>query len=281
VPRNEQRWRGERMEKETLLVFMEQGLGDVLQFVRYAPQVAERVGRVIYHCHSELLRLLPYADGVRELTDVPPPEGSVDRQIPIASLPFIFGGRLDQIPCDVPYIRPQRSVVPRLAPFDGMRIGIVWAGNPRHGRDRLRSARLSDFAPLAALPSTRLVSLQKGEPSAQLAEVQFPVEDAGKSCSDMFDTAQIILELDGVISVDTSVAHLAGALGKPVWAMVTYSPDWRWLLEREDTPWYPTMRLFRQSKPMDWSDTIQKMAACLSCGDDFSVCGVPRRNSLA
>ena len=182
------------------------------------------------------------------------------------SLPGLLGTTLATVPADVPYLAADPGRVAHwrheLGSVAGFRIGIAWQGSPRHRRDRFRSIPLCQFAPLADIEGVRLLSLQYGFGRDQLAalEGRFPVIDLGDDLGDFLETAAVLRSLDLVITVDTAVAHLAGALGVPVWVALAYSPDWRWLLEREDSPWYPTMRLFRQARPGDWEGVFQRMA---------------------
>jgi hypothetical protein len=191
----------------------------------------------------------------------------------LMSLPGLFGTTLTSVPADVPYLAadPDRVAHWRreLGSVAGFRIGIAWQGSPRHRRDRFRSIPLCQFASLADIAGVRLLAVQYGFGRDQLAAVEgrFPVADLGDDLGDFLETAAVLRNLDLVITVDTAVAHLAGALGVPVWVALPYSPDWRWLLEREDTPWYPTMRLFRQARPGDWEEVFQRMAGALRAGD--------------
>ncbi|MGE4219043.1 MAG: tetratricopeptide repeat protein, partial [Alphaproteobacteria bacterium] len=233
------RWQGEPLLGRRILLWAEQGLGDALQFLRYAPMVAARGGRVTVQCGAALHRLAAGVPGVSAVAEHVPDDG-YELQIPLMSLPLVF----DAAPASqVPYLPvPEAMSLPGGAAR--RRVGLVWAGNPRHSRDRERSRALAEFAPLAGIPGVALYSLQKGPAAAQKAA--FPVVDLGASLSDMYDTASALAALDLLIAVDTSVAHLAGALGRPVWLLLPHMPDWRWGLGTETTPWYPTMRLFRE-----------------------------------
>jgi hypothetical protein len=173
------------------------------------------------------------------------------------------------VPADVPYLDAEPQLVAawrrRLGSYPGFKVGIAWQGNPNHRRDRLRSSPLVQFAPLARVPGVHLLSLQKGAGCEQLPALQgrFPVTDLGSRLDDFLDTAAVMKSLDLVISVDTAIAHLAGALGVPVWVALPFAPDWRWLLDREDSPWYPTMRLLRQTRPGRWEDVFHRIAEAL------------------
>jgi hypothetical protein len=184
----------------------------------------------------------------------------------LMSLPRIFGTTLETIPADIPYLAADPALATQwrdeLGRFDGFKIGIAWQGNPDHKKDRQRSFRLARFELLAGIPGLKLFSLQKGLGTEQLEELsgRFAVTDLGGRLDDFMDTAAVVQHLDLVITPDTSLAHLAGALGVPVWVAIPFAADWRWLLDREDTPWYPTMRLFRQRRWGDWDDVFSRMA---------------------
>ena len=204
-----------------------------------------------------------------------------DFQLPLLSAPYAFGTDGSNIPCDVPYLwaDPELTNAWRreLGGIDGFKIGIVWQGSPEYRPDRWRSAALTHFAPLARIPGVRLVSLQKGFGSEQIAAVDFPVLDFSRRIDEtagpFMDTAAVIRNLDLVVSVDTAIAHLAGALGSPAWVAMQFSPYWPWLLDREDSPWYPTVRLFRQTAFDGWPDVFR--AHCQGRG------GAPRIGTLA
>ena len=258
------RWNGEALPGRTILLYAEQGLGDTLQFVRYAPMVAARGGRVILEVQPALCRLLSTLENIEKII----PQGhiypGVDTHCPLLSLPAVFQTTLATIPAPSPYLQPEAQLArawSRRIVSTFPRIGLVWAGEPRHRRDRQRSISLDMLAPLSS-EGISFFSLQKGPAAEQLKSLPptFRVEDLGADCSDMSDTAAAIMALDLVISVDTGVAHLAAALGKPVWLLLPFIPDWRWLLQRDDSPWYPTMRLFRQPSPGAWDPAIQRVA---------------------
>jgi ADP-heptose:LPS heptosyltransferase len=204
------------------------------------------------------------------LDDTQPPP-AIDVQAPLLTLPGIFKTKLENIPADVPYLAADDSLVrawkERLGSKSEFRVGIHWQGNPQYRSDRARSIPLSYFAPLAAVPGVRLISLQKGDGLEQLPEAKFAVEDFSQQLdaeATMVDTAAVIKNLDLVISSDTAVVHLAGALAAPIWVALPFSPDWRWLLERDDNPWYPTMRLFRQPRLDDWTSVFERITAALT-----------------
>jgi Flp pilus assembly protein TadD len=268
------RWDGTSQPDRTILLDAEQGLGDTIQFVRYVPLVKDRVGTVVLRCQKPLIRLLASLPGIDRLIAQDEPIGHFDVWSPLLSLPLLFTPTLDAIPNRVPYLSADETLVrfwhARLERIDGLRVGINWQGNPAFPKDRFRSIPIRCFEPLARIPDIRLISLQKGAGREQLENraVAFPIVDLGLSLDEIHgpfvDTAAILRCLDLVITSDTSLAHLAGALGIETWLAVPSVPEWRWLLGREDTPWYPTMRLFRQSLPGQWGDVFSRMAAELA-----------------
>ena len=268
------RWQGEEAPDKTLLVRAEQGLGDVIQFIRFLPLVKPRVGRLLFECQPSLTRLFQNFSGIDQIysrkADLSPPDVPYDMDFPLLSLPGILGVTLDSIPARVPYILPEKNRVEewkqRIPPDPGqIKIGIVWAGHVGHKGNSKRSTSLSSWAPLAGIPGVTFFSLQVGEAAgeAQNPPPGMNLLDLTDSIEDFADTAAFISLLDMVISVDTAVAHLAGAMGKPVWTLLPFTPDWRWLLGRKDTPWYPTMRLFRQRVPGEWKSVFEEMASSL------------------
>ncbi len=217
-------------------------------------------------CAQPLHRLLACCPGVTAVVAPGDPLPEFDVHAPLMSLPGLFGTTLATIPAEVPYLFPEAGSIDRwreqLGPIGGLKIGIAWQGSPDHPRDRFRSIPLLQFAPLAGIAGVRLLSLQKGPGRDQLATVadRFAVTDLGPRLDDFLVTAAVLSNLDLVITADTAVAHLAGALGVPVWVALPVAPDWRWLLAREDSPWYPTMRLFRQASWGDWEGVFRRMA---------------------
>ncbi|WP_372400575.1 tetratricopeptide repeat-containing glycosyltransferase family protein (plasmid) [Azospirillum sp. HJ39] len=266
------RWDGSALQGRRLLVYWEQGFGDVLQFVRYLPLLAREAGeqgRIFLECQHTLAPVLRSLPGVT-VVETGGPLPDFDVQIPVMSLPLLFGTRLETVPSRVPYLSAEPALVARWAErlraaAGGLKVGIVWAGSPTHGNDRNRSIGLAPFARLAAIPGVTLVSIQKGPTEGLAADPPggFPILNLSPDIRDFADTAAIMAGLDLVICVDTSVAHLAGALGVPVWVFIPFAPDWRWMLDREDSPWYPTMRLFRQSAPGRWDDAIDRIEDAL------------------
>jgi Flp pilus assembly protein TadD len=259
-------WDGSPLAGRTILLFGEQGLGDTLHFVRYAPIVKAYGGRIIVQCQRSLLPILASCPGIDQLVPLGESPPKFDLQAALMSLPLILGGGTHVIPAEVPYLTAKAELVEhwrrQLAPLAGFRVGIVWQGNSRHPWDRHRSAKLADFEPLARVPGVQLVSLQKGPGSEQVGA--FDVVSFGglvdERAGPFMDTAAIIANLDLVVTIDSAVAHLAGAMAAPVWMALNYSADWRWLLDRDDSIWYPTVRLFRQQRPGDWAGVFQRMA---------------------
>ncbi len=256
-------WNGEPLNGRTLLVYAEQGLGDTIQFCRYLPGVA---GTVLFEAPPRLRRLLSTLPGVPRMVLPGDPLPHVDFVCPLMSLPALTGAA---IPLAIPYLSAEPDRVVRWRQrigADGIKIGIAWQGNPGRTEDRGRSMKLHAFAPLAAVPGVRLISLQKNDGTDQLEDGP-PVESLGPDFdagSDGFlDTAAAMMSLDLIVTSDTSIAHLAGALGRPVWVALRTVPDWRWQLGREDSPWYPTMRLFRQTERDEWGPVFAAMATAI------------------
>jgi tetratricopeptide (TPR) repeat protein len=274
---NAPRWNGtEPLAGKTLLVHAEQGLGDVIQFCRYLPVLAAQGASVVFEVMPSLKALLRTLPPAIRLVGRGEPLPPVDYYCPLLSLPLAFNTRLDTIPAQVPYLtaEPQRTArwMHRLEALPGLRVGVAWQGNLAVEKliwARGRSIPLAALAPLAQLPGVRLVSLQKGPGLDQLLNVPFAERiidlsaDLDRGPDAFLDTAAVIAGLDLVISSDTSVAHLAGALGRPVWTVLAASPEWRWGLERSDSPWYPTMRLFRQTTHGDWTAVVAEIAQAL------------------
>ena len=267
-------WDGSPLDGKNILLHAEQGLGDTIQFIRYAPLVRERGGRVIVACQRPLVPLLRGCGGIDELVAMGDRATMFEVHAPLMSLSRIFNTTLDNIPAAVPYIEPDARLADywreELKSIPGFKIGITWQGSPSFRFDRLRSVPLAAFAPLVDVPGVTLVSLQKGFGSEQLAALagRPNVVDVSprldETSGPFLDTAAVMKSLDLVISSDTSIAHLAGALGVPVWLAIPYSPDWRWLLGRKDSPWYPTMRLFRQEHRGNWEHVFRKIASALA-----------------
>jgi len=267
----EPRWTGERLNGRTLLIHAEQGLGDTFQFIRLVKPAIEQAGnaRVIVAVQEQLLPILSLS-GFANLVPRQSPLPSFDVHTPLLSLPHTLGIKLESIPADIPYLAVEKERVElwrnELSPHAGFKVGIAWQGRPTFREDRERSIPLHEFAPVADVGGVRLISLQQGPGHEQVAEnsAAIPLLDLSRSVDPpgeaFLDTAAIVQSLDLVITSDTAVAHLAGALGVPVWVALSFAPDWRWLRNRTDTPWYPTMRLFRQRTFGDWAPVFEDIA---------------------
>ena len=270
---DEQPWTGDPIGDRTLLLHSEQGLGDTLQFVRYVPVFGQRAARTVLLVQPALVPLLRqsgfenvFADE-RELPHF-------DQQASLLSLPAIVGTTLESIPAEIPYLSADPQLVDawkeRLQDVPGFRVGICWQGAARQLSDPHRSAPLEAFEPLARIEGVRLISLQKGDGEEQLGQLagRFEVHELGhdwdEAAGPFMDTAAVMKHLDLVITVDSAVAHLAGALGVACWVALAAHADWRWLQDRDDSPWYPTMRLFRQAEPGDWGDVFARVGAALA-----------------
>jgi tetratricopeptide (TPR) repeat protein len=275
------RWRGEPLDGRRVLLHAEQGLGDTIQFCRYATLVVARGGTAILQVQEPAERLMSSLAAVQaglvetaRLGGVTP---EFDLECPLMSLPAVFGTTVDTVPWPGAYLGAERgeaSEKRRLFPAvgSGLRVGLAWAGNPRYKADGLRSVNLGTLLPLLRTPGFTWISLQKGEAAGQLAS--FPddvyVWDGSDRDRDLAETAALLATLDLVITTDTCIAHLAGAMGKPVWIMLPHLGDWRWMQETEKTPWYPTARLLRQRAPGDWTELVERVAGELrSCQRDL------------
>lgn len=261
-------WSGPGRSHERVLVLNDHGFGDTIQFARYLPLMIRAGARVTFLCPPKLHRLLSCLAGVRVLETTEKGE-AFDAQIPISSLPRAFATRLDSVPAEVPYLAPEPELTRKWAArigADGFKVGIVWQGNAHPETDMARSMPLAAFAPLAATPGVRLISLQKGFGVEQLADLPrgMRIETLGDDFDagpDAFvDAAAAMAHLDLIVTCDTSIAHLAGALGRPVWVALKKDAEWRWLRDRDDSPWYPTMRLFRQTEHAQWAGVFARMA---------------------
>jgi len=281
-------WQGDALAGRTLLLHAEQGFGDTIQFSRYVDMLGQYGGRILLEVPRVLCRLMAGLAGRPEILargdDLP----SFDCHVPLMSLPHIIGTRLDTVPAAIPYLaaEPDRIAAWRrkLGDDPAMRIGISWQGNPANLTDRGRSMPLLNYRPLAALAGVRLVSLQHTYGIDQLAELpanmtvqEFSANlDIGEHA--FLDIAALMMSLDLVITTDTAVAHLAGALGRPVWVLLKCHSDWRWLLDRTDCPWYPTARLYRQPEPGDWQSVIEQVTTDLARVRDDQP--IPDRGTL-
>jgi hypothetical protein len=270
-------WLGaEAIDGTTILLHSEQGFGDTIQFCRYVPLVAARGARVILEVESPLHEIMTNLAGATQVISRGDALPDFDFQCPLPSLPLAFGTRLETIPAATAYLRAPDQTLKnwqaRLGPKARPRIGLVWSGRPAHKNDQNRSISLRSLLPLLDIEAT-FVSLQKDVRSddAAVLKERNDVLNFGDELKDFSNTAALILQLDLVISVDTSVAHLAGALGAPVWILLPYSPDWRWLLDRDDSPWYPSVRLFRQQQIGNWAGVIDQVKNELRSVRSFNV----------
>jgi Flp pilus assembly protein TadD len=257
-------WRGETLHGDRILLHAEQGLGDTLQFLRYVRMVAECGGEVWLDVPVTIRRLaaeIPGVSALIESSQSPPPP--VTWHCPLMSLPLAFQTTVSSIPARVPYLSipnpAKRSAEQRSWPARGLRVGLIWGATPRSFEDSDRSIPLSFFEPVLGMRGIHFFSLQMGPSAGQLETSRAPVTDLSPAISDFADTAALVSQLHLVITVDTSVAHLAGALAKPTWILLPFAADWRWLIDREDSPWYPTARLFRQAQPRDWQAVIAQV----------------------
>jgi tetratricopeptide (TPR) repeat protein len=282
-------WDGSELNGRTVLLHSEQGLGDALQFVRFSPHVARRGGRVVIECKPPLLRLFQNAIDlgaaavvVQNETGAAPPV-AFDLHVPLLSLPLALR-MFDpaKIPTPVPYLQADPLSEERWrelisAGEKRLKVGLAWVGSSVHVDDRARSVSLETLAPLAR-EDVLFYSLQVGRGSEQTCNPPKGMEllDLTAQLGDFADTAGLVSQLDLVICVDTAIAHLVGAMGKPVWVLISYRPDFRWLLDRDDTPWYPTMRLFRQQSPGDWTEVVQRVAKALDSAVQMPL--APREN---
>jgi tetratricopeptide (TPR) repeat protein len=261
-------WTGESMPAGALLVHAEQGFGDALQFVRYVPLLVQRGIQVVLDAHQELVSLFEQSIPAAVRADgVAPAECT--HHIPLMSLPRVFDTTLETIPAQVPYLSARDDLVAKwhdkLAGLPGPRIGFHWQGRPDYYNDRARSIPLAQFAPLAAMGGLQFVSLQKSADGTLWGELaaNASIVDVADELTDFHETAAVLRNLDLVICCDSAVAHLAGALGTPVWVALSVGSDWRWMQNRNDSPWYPTMRLFRQQTLGDWPPVFDEIAAAL------------------
>jgi len=264
------RWKGEPLRGKTILIHAEQGLGDTLQWLRYVPLLKAQGATVLAEVQPALVRLVGRVEGIDHIIPAGEALPTLDVHLPLASLPGVFQTNFHTVPNKVPYLlaEPERVEFWRsqLSALPEFKIGIAWQGNPKQGGDRLRSIPLIHFAPLARLEGVRLISLQKEPGAEQLRELAdaLPIIDLARrldlSGGAFLDTAAVMMNLDLVITCDTAIGHLAGGLGVPVWLALCAAPDWRWFESRDDSPWYPTMRLFRQSKLGRWDDVFEKIS---------------------
>lgn len=267
-------WDGTPLDGKSILLTPEQGLGDSIQFIRYAA-VLKQLFRceVNFHCPHALLPLLSACPGIDRLVDGRTPAPRTDCFAPLLHVPAVLGHGPADFPPVVPYLSADKSLVEswrgRLAPSRSLKVGIAWRGSPKHPADRLRSIALAQFAPLAEVPGVQLFSLQKGPGAEELPAfaARYGVTDLGRALDEttgaFVETAAVLKNLDLLVACDTAIAHVAGALGVPAWLALGNVPDWRWLLDREDAPAYPSLKLFRQHKFGDWPGVFARLAAAL------------------
>lgn len=262
-------WNGSSLTGKTILLHAEQGFGDTLQFIRYAPSLRAGGARVIVECFAPLKRLFAACEGVDELLVQGESLPDFDVHAPLMSLPRLLDTESATIPDHIPYLQaPQTCRLPPGlqaalgAPTPARKVGLVWSPKLQVPMDYKRYCPLVHFEPVLGVPGVSFFSLYKGDRIEELTPYR-GVVDVGSQCTDFADTAWAIAQLDLVITVDTAVAHLAGAMGKPTWVLLPFVPDWRWLLEREDSPWYPTARLFRQPYRGAWAPALEQVAASL------------------
>lgn len=268
------RWQGENLAQKTILLYYEQGFGDTIHFVRYTYLVSKLAKRTVLLVQKPLQSLMQSSFpslniyGTEDIREIP--SGEFDFSCPLPSLPVVFNTSQASIPQTIPYltvcskISEKWSKIKQLSNSTLFRVGVVWAGNPKHQNDRNRSIPIEVFTDLFAVEEVTWVSLQVGGKEKDLDKVTCKVFNYAEKINDFADTAGLITYLDLVITVDSAVAHLAGSMGKRTWLLLPFAPDWRWQIDREDTPWYPTMHLFRQCKAGDWSEVLVRVKKALS-----------------
>lgn len=263
-------WDGSPVPEGRLLLVADQGFGDCIQFGRYIPWVAERAPKPVLACSGDLVPILRQIPGIGRIVTRWEATGEFDAYIPLSGLPRLAGTTLDTIPTPIPYLHPDPAKIAgwkqrldALTPRGKRRVGLVWAGRPTHKNDRKRTVKLSQFAPLFARPDLTIVTVQKGDRIDEVGGYfgPAPLVNLGPSIVDFTDTLAILQSLDLLVTIDTSVAHLAGASGRPTSLILPHAPDWRWLLGRDDTPWYPSIRLYRQQRAYDWSGVVERLVA--------------------
>ncbi|HEX7391160.1 MAG TPA: tetratricopeptide repeat-containing glycosyltransferase family protein [Acidiphilium sp.] len=263
-------WDGSPLPEGRLLIVADQGFGDCIQFGRYLPWVAERAPKPVLACSGDLVPILRQISGIGRIVTRWEATGEFDAYIPLSGLPRLAGTTLDTIPTPIPYLHPDPARVAAwkqrldgLVPQGKRRIGLVWAGRPTHKNDRKRTVRLAQFAPLFARSDLAIVTVQKGDRIDEVGTYfgPAPLINLGPSIVDFTDTLAILPSLDRLVTIDTSVAHLAGASGRPTSLILPHAPDWRWLTARNDTPWYPSIRLYRQQRAYDWSGVVERLVA--------------------
>jgi hypothetical protein len=266
-------WNGMRLPGKRLLIIGDQGFGDTIQFARYIPMAAERCGEVAFACVNDLIQIMRGIPGIGHIEsrwNKLPPHNC---HVLLSSLPMLFGTEVETIPAPIPYLAADaedaaawKHRLASLLPAGVRRVGLVWAGRATHPNDRRRSMRLADLAPLAAIDGVAFVSLQKPALARDRLDVFPGIVDVSADLTDFGQTAAVLMSLDLVITVDSAVGHLAGAMGRPAWVLLASPNDWRWMHEREGSPWYPSLRLFRQSVPGNWAEVVGRVAAALREG---------------
>ena len=257
-------WKGEDLCGQTILVHAEQGVGDAIQFCRFLPLLLRNgAGKIVFASHTSISQIMNSIEGVDQVLTDAIDESAFDWQLPLLSLPHRLDPELTYLSdsckgyLNVPAFA--RSALP--PPSGRLRVGLVWAGNPKHANDHNRSCKLNELAHLLEIPEIEWISLQVGHPAKQISNFRNRIVDLSEKLTDFNITAATIVELDLIITVDTSIVHLSGALGVPTWCLLPYAPDWRWLLGRDDTPWYSSVRLFRQDTPRDWTNLSRRVTA--------------------
>jgi Tfp pilus assembly protein PilF len=262
-------WNGEKLEAGKLLIVADQGFGDCIQFARLIPWVAARAPAPILACSHDLVPILRQIPGPARIVTSWDHAGEYECYIPLSGVPRLAGITAENIPDRGPYLaaKPEqiafwREKLDRLAAPGKRRIALVWAGRPTHKNDRKRTLKLAQFAPLFAIPGITLITVQKGEQIAQAGGYYgaAPLLNLGPEIDDFTDTMAILKNVERLVTIDTSVAHIAGAIGVPTALVLPYAPDWRWLLNRDDTPWYSSVKLYRQERPYDWSGVMERVA---------------------
>ncbi|MBF0184084.1 MAG: tetratricopeptide repeat protein [Magnetococcales bacterium] len=270
------RWQGEPLPGKRIYLYTEQGFGDALMFARFIAPLRAMGAITLLECRPELLALFrqsELADRIeaREIGDQQPPPFDYDLHLPLLSLPHLLACTLDNLPATVPYLSVDPAVAARwaarFAADKGFKVGLSWSGNPDATVNHYRACRLTDLLPLLQLPGITFYSLQKGTPAEQLTaalQAEYAIQPLAEALHDFQETAAALQHLDLLISTDTAIVHLAGALGRPVWTLLHSAAEWRWLQERSDTPWYPGMRLFRQTELGAWQQPVRQMVQALA-----------------
>jgi Flp pilus assembly protein TadD len=283
--RNLPEWNGVPIPGKNLHVYADQGFGDTIQFARFLSACRERsAAQIVFSCQPALVALFADLPGVDAILASDEPVPDCDFQVPLASLPGLLGVRIQSVGIGVPYLSSPRKLRPEIAALfkqddhNAVRIGLVWQGNPKQTRDIVRSCPLEKLEPLLYRNRARFYSLQTGEPGRlqiDNLELTHRLTDVGGALGNFTDTAAVLNQLDLVITVDTATTHLAGALGRPVWTLLCHTPDWRWHLNRSDSPWYPTMRLFRQPRYGDWDSVVTAV------DDSLKTCLLSEKKNFA